>query len=556
MTVSDGVKLYSDVYRPDDCEKHPAILIRQPYSKDLTNDWGIYDARFYVRNGFAVVFQDTRGTGVSEGEITMNQEEREDGYDAVEWVASQPWCDGNVCMMGLSYFGCSQLQAAQMRPAHLRAIAPFMVMGGHYRSVFQPLIPAWFLGQIDKAIKLGRFKDSENIREKIHTLMVDNTALWEIPEAENHVINGLPEYPALKEDNRGRIINTGKYDYWYKLGWEIPAENIEVPCMFGTGWYDGCKAATLEHYNDLIKKSHSELARTKSRLVVGPWVHGEWMKRESGGVDFGQFASGDDSKIKEKMIDWFRYWCSDENISGDYIQEPPVQLFLIGANEWKGYSDWPPVEAKTEKFYLASNGNANTRYGDGTIVMSSLNDQTEDTYIFDPVNPMPGSPLEVLINGSFFIEDTQERNDVLVYTSDVLKEDINVTGNVYVELFASTDAVDTDFFCRLSDVYPDDRALFLAEGMVRTRFRNGFDEESLLIPGEIYRYKIDMSGISNLFKKGHKIRLDITSSSFPETDRNHNTGDPIGLGDKFITANQIIYTGGETATCLYLPVIR
>ncbi len=553
--LSDGTKLYADVYRPADDLKHPAVLMRQPYSKDLTEDWGFHNAEFFASNGFAVVIQDCRGTGVSDGILSMNRNEAADGAESVEWVAARDWCNGQVCMMGLSYYGATQLMAAEPASELLTAIAPFMIMGVINLGTFQPAIPNWLFGQIEQGMRLGRYPWDQAVVDKMHCLSADSSCIMTVPESDNEMITGVSEYPVIQQENQERLRHIGDYVYWRDMGWEIDPQAIRIPCLFGTGWYDGAKGVTLQHYRDIVTNGGSEAARSESRLIVGPWLHGSELKEKFGGWDFGAEATKEKCRIDQKHLDWFRYWCMHEKQG--FMDEAPVQLFLMGANEWRGYSAWPPTEAENCIFYLGSGGHANTTNGDGVLVPESPSEQMSDSYVYDPENPSPGSPFEPMFDGmTNCIEKWQDRSDVLVYTTPPLEEDLNVTGNVSMVLYAASSAVDTDFFVRLTDVYPDGRAFLLTLGMVRARFREGYIQPRFLKPGEICRYQIDLSGTSNLFRKGHCIRVDITSSSFPACDRNHNTDDAIGFGDRLIKAEQQVFSGGGAASYLVLPVIH
>ena len=552
MLTDDGASLYADIFRPDDDTKHPAILMRQPYSKDLSKSWGFYDAEFFARSGFGVVIQDCRGFGVSDGEPSMNHYEGEDGREAVEWVAGLPWCSGSVCMMGLSYYGSTQLQAAQEQPTHLKAIAPFMVMGGFGSAYFQPSIPFWLYSQYEQAMKLGKYPNDQSLLKRMHDTLSKQDFLYELPEFCNSAITGVPEFPHIRDDNQERFLHIGDHEFWSGIGWEIDYEKIDVPCLFGTGWYDVAKSVTFDHYLQTVSKSRSEKVRADSRLIIGPWLHGEMLLTEFGGVDFGHDSSDDHSLLKRRHLEFYEHLCSEGN--SDRPKQLPVLAFLLGANEWKEYSAWPPEEAESECFYLCSGTGA---VKDGRLTADAPQKPSADFYRYDPACPMPGRGRDPLTGDeSLFIESLHERPDDIVYTSEELTEDLNVTGMVKMTLFASSSAVDTDFCCRLSDVYPDGRALLLTYGMVRARFRDSWKAPSLLAPGQTVRYEVDMSGISNLFRKGHRIRIDITSSCFPEFNRNHNTADAPGYGTELITADQTVFCGGEHASYISLPVIR
>ena len=555
MTTSDGAHLYADVFRPDDGKKHPAILHREPYSKDLVQDWGFLNAREYVLAGFAVVVQDIRGYGVSDGELDMDHGERDDGCETIQWVADQPWCDGNVCMMGVSYHGSTQLQAAQGSPENLRAIAPFMVMGGHYRISFQPNIPGWLYTQFLNSMKLGKLKYDPKIEERMQALVADSAHLYDLPEIESRLITGIPEIGQIKQQTQNRIRHLGDRKYWTRAGWYVDAENVIVPCLFGTGWFDGAKFVTLEHYLNVVAKSRSALARENTRLIIGPWPHGEFTPQRFGGVDFGLEAGGDHYGVRDKHIQWFKHWALGEDVP--FMHEAPVQVFVLGTNEWRGYSAWPPKEAEECELFLNSSGQAAADMESGVLQAAPAAGNGADRYSYDPHDPVRSDVMDpYCTNASCFIQESQRRPDVAVYTSPVLQGDVAAVGMVKVILYAATSAEDTDFACRLTDVYPDGRAMFLAQGLVRARYRHGCEKADFIEPEKVYEYEIDLSGVGNVFRAGHRIRLDIASSAFPEYDRNHNTRDPIGQGTELVTAHQTLCHGPEYPSRLVLPVVK
>lgn len=546
METKDGQILRANVYRPDDDVAHPTILIREPYSKDLRPDWGFMSPHLYARDGFSVVLQDVRGSGVSDGTPMFDPGETEDGLETIDWVAKQPWCNGKISMIGLSYYGGTQVQVAQRRPEHLVACAPFMPMGYYFRHSIQLTAPKWFYNQFISAMRLGKFPYDKELLQKMDALMSDSSAVYDLPEYDSRLLTGLPEIPNIGKEGRERIDNLNNELFWHENGWEVDVENFDVPCLFGTGWYDGEKPYTLELYGR-AKKAKSEKTRENVRLIVGPWCHGFTMTRRLNGVDFGPFASWDMFGLYEKVRDWNLHWATGADTP--YMHEAPVQVFLMGINEWRGYSEWPPKEAELVPYYIGSNGHANSRMGDGILSLKLEGAAESDSYDYDPQDPTPGNEM------LHFIEKDEERRDTLVYTTSALTEPVNVTGMVTMKLFAKTDARDTDFFCRIADVFPDGRTLFLASGLVRARYRLAERQPNFIEPNIVYEYEINIGGISNLFLAGHNIRVDICSSSFPEYDRNHNTTDPIGKGRDTVVAHQTILHSEEYPSHLLLPVI-
>ncbi|MFC1534606.1 CocE/NonD family hydrolase [Thermodesulfobacteriota bacterium] len=563
MEMRDGTLLRADIYRQDDNQKHPAILLRTPYDKSL-RAWRHDSFLNFVEAahaGYAIVIQDVRGRFASDGEWIGADKftgEGLDGYDSVEWIASQPWCDGNVGMSGISWMASLQWMAAQENPPHLKAIAPG---GGGMASVGVGMQPPRESGAISPAVLLSGIpmtslevadrleREGEDVTEMRRTIeWVESNpeeALYFLP---------LKDLPLL----RFKQIR----DRWNKALQLVPEteqkkhqryEKVTVPCLQMVGWYDTLEWTAFEAFKNMRERGGAQIAREAQHLLIGPWWHLAWTSY-LGAINFGASADMRRAMISEQNITFY-----DRYLRGKDVEIPTVRYFLMGKNIWKTADTWPPPETQWQRFYLHSNGNANTAAGDGRLSRDEPGSESPDTFIYDPHNPVP------TVGGSFYgtglvpgpLEQyyIEKRSDVLCYTTPELKEDLEVTGPLEIHLFAATTARDTDFTARVVDVYPDGRAYNLVDGIKRARALKSVDQPELINPGEVYEYVISTGNTSNLFRKGHRIRIQISSSNFPMFDRNMNTGNPIGEDTRGIIANQSIYHNSEYPSYIDLPVI-
>ena len=584
VPMRDGTVLKADVYRPDTDAPVPAIVSRLPYDKSvlLMQTYGI-DAIRAAAAGFAVVYQDTRGRYQSEGEFYPFVHEGQDGYDTVEWVAAQPWCSSAVGMTGSSYFGATQWLAAVEQPPHLKAIFPIVTTSEYYEGwtyqggAFQlGFTLRWTLGDLapDTAMRLaqtGQTDPGEMVRLLLAT---DQT------EAQYRHLP-LSNLPILQESNAAQyyfdwIARAANDDYWQSIAVNRHYSKIQVPAYNIGGWYDLFLHGTLENadwdspFMRMRQEGGSELARTGQRLLVAPWAHGAF----SGAYpdhSFGVFASADIVDLTGLQLPFFaRYLKGEDN---GFHQEPPVRIFVMGENRWRDEQEWPLARTQYTRWFLHSNGDAG-RTG-GTLSPEGpgqeAGQEAWDVYLYDPRNPAPtvGGPtflpgLQIGANsGPRDQRPVEARPDVLVYTSAPLEQPLEVTGPLTVILYAATSALDTDFVARLCDVYPDGASRILAEGILRARFREGADWDSPyeqprpVKPGQVYEYQINLVATSNLFQPGHRIRVDVTSSSFPRFDRNPNTGNPLGQDgpQDLQPALQTVFHDSAHPSHILLPII-
>jgi len=532
-------------------------LVSTPYLKD--DDVPIIG---YIRalelagQGYNVVIQDVRGAGFSDGVIDPAGCQAEDGYDSVEWIAAQDWCDGNVGMVGESYHGYSQLAAAQARPPHLKAICPFQTSWTKFPAiysfgVFSNVLFGWIYDQAFKRMKYFPNLLSKETIDKMHECLkdMDRQLRW-LPLKDMPAAN-IPGVPGL-DFQRKLLENIDNEEYLQKIGrWEA-FERVEVPCLNLTGWYDFLRDKTIYNYNGFRTRGGSQVCRENSKLIVGPWNHGHALPGNIEGVDFGEHGSGRGADITGKLIAWFDYWLKDKE--NDFVSGAPIKLFILGDNVWRDEYEWPLKRTEYVSYYLHSRGHANTLDGNGTLSLEKPEQEYCDQYLYDPSNPCyssTGDPHHFLIQDQ---RPNERREDVLVYTTEPFTRDVEITGPITVELYASSSAVDTDFVCKVCEVHPDGKSYSMGMMLVRARYRNGIEPE-FLTPGEVYRYTIDVGNIAMKLKKGHSIRLDITSSLFPDADLNLNTGGRVGYESEYKVAHQCIYHDANYPSRLILPFI-
>jgi putative CocE/NonD family hydrolase len=560
--MRDGTILYADIYRPRSTQKYPAIVARSPYDKSHIPG-GYMDPLRIARSGYNVVIQDLRGTGASEGEFYPRIAEMEDGYDTIEWIARQPWCDGNVGMYGMSHHGFTQWAAAVTQPPHLKAICPVATYAGarpfNQGALRLNHLLAW--ASIFPANKLGRSnlppEKKKELRDRLFQLN-DQIAdqYWQLPLKDVPTVKLAEEIDGSAFFYSDYLKHSDDENYWKKSCSPAPLENVTVPALHLVGWYDLSASGVLESYVYMTQKGCSALVRKNQKLIMGPWIHSADLPAVAGSLNFGMDTSGAAIDACGIHIKWFDYWLKGRQ--NGILDEPPVRIFILGENVWRDENEWPLARTRYTNFYFHSNGNANSRLGVGTLNTTLPDSEKSDTYQYDPADPVPSKPGKVgseIIMGAFDYQDIEKRKDILVYTSEVLKTDLEVTGPVILKLYASTSAADTDFTGKLLDVWPDGQAYNLTDGIVRTQYRESEWVSKPIVPGLVYEYTIDLGSTSNMFKAGHQIRVEISSSNFPKWDRNLNTGHKIGEDDKMVVASQTIFHNPKNPSHIVLPVI-
>lgn len=567
-TMRDGTVLRADVYRPAADGRYPVLLERTPYNKAFTPLAALtLDPLTAARAGYLVVIQDTRGRFASDGgPFYMYRDEYEDGYDSVEWAAELPSSSGSVGMFGASYMGMTQWQAAVMRPPHLRAIFPCMAANGvHlYRggALEWGLLASWTLASIgpDAVLRAARGRpdrsgDFLHLADALGRLeaLYETVPLSGIPGPElgggfATFFHDILAHPTEDEYHR-RIGVPGKH------------ARLEVPAFILGGWYDVLLGNDLDHFTRVKTETEASRARERTRLVVGPWAHASFA-HTVGERNFGLRASGLSLDLRTDLtslqLRWFDRWLKD--IRNGVDEEPPVKLFVMGDNVWRDEKEWPLARTRYVPFYLHSGGSANAIGGDGTLSREAPGDEPEDHFVYDPRRPVPSRGGNHLLpmnypRGPLDQTAVEMRPDVLVYTSAVLEDDLEVTGPVAVTLHAATTARDTDFTAKLVDVWPDGRALNICDGIVRARYRGGGAPPSLVDPGRVYEFGIDLWSTSNVFTRGHRLRVEISSSNFPRFDRNPNTGELPRNARQLAPALQSIFHDARRPSHVLLPVI-
>ena len=540
VPMRDGVGLSADIYRPRAPGRFPTVLIRTPYD----NNSLIAKARSLANRGYVCVAQDCRGRWDSDGSYYPFHPDGEDGYDTQEWIGRQEWSNGKIGMSGASYLGLVQWQSAVHASEHLTCMAPRVICADFYQGLVHP----------GGALQLGVCM-TWGMRTNGRTAQDIDYHNW------TEAFRGLPI--AGIDELAGRRMQFWKDwvdhpcydDYWKAVDVEMRFGDIRAPAFNMGGWYDLYARDTFVCFNGLRRQGATPEAK-RSKLIVGPWPHSLSTSTRTGDVDFGADSMVD---LEGLELRWFDYWLKgiDNGVAG----EPPLRLFIMGSNQWRDEHEWPLARTDWQKWHLHSQGRANTLLGDGSLSPQAPGDETPDRFVYDPEHPVQTnggnnccSP-HIVPWGPFDQRPVEMRGDVLCYTSAPLLEAMEVTGPVKVVLFAATDGRDTDWTAKLVDVSPDGYAMNLCDGIVRARFHEGFESESLLEPERIYRYEIDLSATGNLFRAGHRIRLEISSSNFPRFDRNPNTGNELGKDTEMRRARQTVHHDAANPSHVLLPVI-
>lgn len=541
VPMRDGVRLSTDLYFPEGAAgKLPAVLWRSIYDK--TGAYGREPAlRELVQQGYVAVIQDTRGRGSSEGEFTPSVGDRNDGYDTVGWLTSQPWSNGKVGSAGCSSLGESQLLLAAARhPHHVAAIPQASASGFFIR------------GRPWASFDGGVFELAQ-------------TAGWFSVDGRGVDFSVLPIIDVLKKAGRPPshyekfASSNPEGPYFQALEWIRPGETLDVPALFFDSWYDYGAAETLDLFNMLRRGSAGATARSNQFVIIAPGTHCGYRDATERTI-VGERDLGDARfDVLDLQIRWFDYWL--KGVDNGVVDRPKIRYYLMGANEWRDADTWPIAGTRFTRLYLGSGGRANSLRGDGTLDFEPRSQRASDTFVYNPASPVPslgghacctGTDTE---SGSYDQTRIEMRDDVLVYTSAPLDEGIEVTGPLKLTLQVSSSAADTDFTAKLVDVYPDGHAFNIQEGALRMRYRGGFDKRLRMQPGEVYEAHIDLHATSNFFGPGHRIRLEVSSSNFPRWDRNLNTGGNNYDETEFKIARNSVHHSTESPSYLILPIV-
>ena len=550
MPRRDGVVLRADIFRPKADGKFPVLLERTPYNKQ-GEDIGWRAAP----RGYVVIVQDVRGRYTSEGEWYPFKNESNDGYDTVEWAAALPYSNGKVGMFGGSYVGATQMLAAIAHPPHLAGICPEVTASNYHDGwTYQGgAFEQWF----NESWTSGLAQDTFN--RKVQRSSNALNGIWKLP---------LSAYPLFvpgpsESDSTAALapyfldwLSHPSYDdFWKRWSIEDHFSEIQVPSLHIAAWYDIFLGGSIRNYIGMKAQAANEDAKRGQRLLVAIGGHAG-SGRKIGDVDFGDAA---DLNIDDLILAWYEYLL--KGVQNEFATNKPVKLFVMGTNEWRSEEDWPLARAVATKFYLHSSGKANSLRGDGSLSTTAPRSESPDQYVYDPANPVPtaGGPLccdsQHLAPGPRDQRPVEDRDDVLVYSTPPLTKDLEITGPLSLEIFVKSSAVDTDFTGKLVDVGPNGFAQNLTEGIIRARYRDSQEKPELMNPGQLYKLKIDLWATSNVFRKGHILRLEVSSSNFPRFDRNLNSGFEQNVSLQTVPARNSIYHDDQHPSALIVPVV-
>ncbi|MBM3762310.1 MAG: CocE/NonD family hydrolase [Acidobacteria bacterium] len=547
IPMRDGVTIYGDVYRPAAEGKYPTIVVRTPYG--VQRD-GVHETMTkFAQRGYSVLITDNRGRYESDGKWDPFRFEATDGYDVIEWAARQNFSNGKVATQGGSYLGHVQWAAASQQPPSLVAMFPslastniyanWITHGGAFRLSFNY---GWGVVRMPNRIMLPQYWHTEAYTPE--ELKYENI-LWHLPLSTGDVKSAGTEV----KHYRDWVMHDSYDSYWKAISDEERMDKMKVPAEVSGGWFDIFLAGTINGYTMMKQKAATEAARKGTRMIIGPWGHGPTQKY--GDVDFGKDAYNDQFEEELRFFDFHL-----KGISNGLDKNLPVKLFYMGVNKWRTEADWPIPGTNFRDLYLTGASAANSVRGGGTLSFDKPAAGSKDQYPYDPMLPVMtlggnnccGTPT---LAGPKDQRPIENRNDVLVYSGPILKDPLTIAGPVKMKLTAATDGPDTDWMVKLVDVYPNGFAMPVAEGILRARFRNGLDKPEMLKANQTYEFVVDMAGTANTFLPGHRIRVDITSSNYPQFDRNPNTGEPLGSAAKPRVALQTVFHGSS----IVLPVV-
>lgn len=593
IPMRDGKRMAADVYRPKDTsKKYPTVFVRTPYNfnywdvrNGLPRDMSsVIDA---VKRGYVHITMNERGHFFSEGNYDILGAPLSDGDDALKWISSQPWSNGKVGTIGCSSTAEWQMGVASLGNPAFAAMIPqgfgagvgrvgeYYEQGNWYRGgAVQMLFIAWLYGEQNQVRPM--FPPNTTREDLIRVSKSFDLAQQQPPVDWSKALRHLPEMDIMKAvdgpkgifsdempvDTGGAMIKRAPNDpAWYKGGLWHDNMKINVPGFWFMSWYDVSVGPNLAAYNHVRKTARPDIAN-QQYAVIAPTLHCAYTRATENTV-VGERSMGDARlNYSELTWGWFDHFLKGE-ANGILEKMPKVRYFTMGLNKWQSSDTWPPVGAQPMTYFLASNGNANTGAGDGTLVAAAPATDSPDKFDYDPMNPVPSFGGNVCCTGnavqggSFDQRKMEERSDILVYTTEPLKEGTEVSGPIDVTLYVSSDAKDTDFTVKLIDVYPDGHAYNLDETIQRMRYRNGYDKPQVMMEsGKVYKVKLQAMTTSNFFEAGHRIRIEISSSNFPRFDRNLNTGGKNYDETKGVVAHNAVHHSRQYPSEVKLTVVK
>ncbi len=548
VEMRDGIKLVTDVYLPPGRGPFPVIMTRLPYGTKTDNAYQPAIGHFFAENGFAYIAQNVRGRFGSEGTFTAYTDDHEirDAYDTVDWIVSQEWSNGIVGVMGESNYGFTALSAAASGHSAIKAISAANITLAREKQVLDGAYPLqasrlWTLDMDDA--ENGEYQDTDQI-DLYHLPLITmgeayglGDVLW------RERINGYLDESSAK---RAKALE----DY----------EKIRVPVLHFGGWYDTFTRGSIAIWEGVKLYSGDADASDRQWLIMGPWDHASMSMHLSGATvptNIGRRDVGTQaiSTYGDTLLEFFTYFLKREN--NGFIDLPRVQYFNLGENDWRYSEQWPPKGSRLRSLFLHSEGNAGSADG-GLLDFVPPREEPADSYAYDPRDPVTIIKDTDVWSRAAALPDRAEllgRDDVLTYETGALLNDMDITGPISVEIYASSSVTDTDFTAALVDVYPDGYSLLIQEGILRASFRDKDAEPSPIEPGEIYTFTIDLWATSYTLPAGHKLRVEISSSNFPRFARNLNNGETFGISDQIKIAEQTIYHSSNYPSRLVLPVM-
>ena len=584
VPMRDGVSLATDIYFPAANGKpaegqFPIILERTPYDKASAKN--VQNGQYFARRGYVCAYQDVRGRFMSEGEWYAFAKEAPDGFDTVGWLGTQDWSNGSVGTMGGSYCGSDQSALATLSPPHLKTMIVAVGASSYYHCSMRQN------GALEQRFLIYAFRMATTSKEAI----ADAGIKAAMTKGYGEVDEWMSRLPLKKDTSPLRILpsyeqwaldiqNHGDFDdYWKQRGYAISQyyeEHADVPSLYLGGWYDSYARATCENFMELKK-----LKKSDQFLLMGPWIHGGWEVTNSGDLDFGIHSH---INYNDLRLAWFdRYLKGKHTEVSDWS---PVRIFVMGTGSgkpnyqglldhggyWRDEQDYPLPDTNFTPYYLRADGEL--------LTDASGEDSPPSIFTYDPADPVPTvgggiSAAEPIMSPGGFDQrggprffgckdqlPLNSRSDVVTFQTEPLGSDTEITGPIIMKLYAASSAADTDFTAKLVDVfppsvdYPEGHAINLTDSIIRARYRNGYDQPELLEPGVVYEFNFELYPTSNIFRSGHRIRLDISSSNFPRFDVNPNTGGPLGQDRRTLIAQQVIYHDADHPSQIVLPVIE